>query len=85
MPADPDFESAIDLAIGEIMGRRADSVRLLLRSALLSWEGIPKVEVIVLWLRRNLPEQADTILDRARGRVAASAASPRAAPSLPVQ
>ena len=85
IPADPDFESAIDFAIGDIMGRRADSVRLLLRSAMLSWEGIPKVEVMALWLRRNLPEHADTILERARGHVAASAGSPPAEPSLPVQ
>jgi MEDS: MEthanogen/methylotroph, DcmR Sensory domain len=66
VPADREAEAAIDTAIGEVLGPRADSIRLLLRSAFLSWDTIPRVEVIALWLRRNLPEHADTILGRAR-------------------
>jgi hypothetical protein len=66
VPADREFETVIDTALGEVLGPRADSVRLLLKSAFLSWEAIPRVEVIVLWLRRNLPEHASAILDRAR-------------------
>ena len=70
VPADREFEAAIDTALGEVLGPTADSVRLLLRSAFLSWESIPRVEVVALWLWRNLPDRAAAILDRARAHAA---------------
>lgn len=66
IPAEDQFETAIDRAIGEVVPG-AESVRLLLKTAFPSWDSIPRVEVIVLWIRRNLPEFADAILERARG------------------
>ncbi|MGH7630444.1 MAG: hypothetical protein ACREOF_13895 [Gemmatimonadales bacterium] len=70
VPADADFETAIDLAIADVLGPTADSVRLLLKSAFPSWETLPRAEVAVLWLRRNLPEYVDALLDRAGRHVA---------------
>ena len=66
VPADRAFERAIDAALGDVLGPAADSVRLLLRSAFQSWEAMPRVELTAQWLRRNLPEQAGAVLERAR-------------------
>lgn len=68
VPAQPDgrLDTAINRSLDEILGPRADVLRGLIKSHHRSWAIMPSAEAIVLWLRKNLPEQADQILRRAR-------------------
>lgn len=62
-----DLEIAINRAMDEVLGPRVDSLRLLIKSNYRpSWAVLPKAEAVVLWLRNNLPEDAEAILSRAR-------------------
>jgi hypothetical protein len=69
VPAQPDgkLETALNLSIDEILGTKADALRILIKANYRpSWAVMPAAESMVLWLRRNLPEQADQIMGRAR-------------------
>jgi hypothetical protein len=69
IPADSDgkLEAAIQRSLDEVLGPRADELRVLIKANhRTSWAVMPGAENIVLWLRRNLPEQADRILSLAR-------------------
>ena len=51
----------------EILGSKADGLRVLIKTnSRAAWAVMPAAEAIVLWLRKNLPEQADHIIQRAR-------------------
>jgi MEDS: MEthanogen/methylotroph, DcmR Sensory domain len=69
VPAQPDgtLETALHHAMNEILGPRSDALRLLIKSnGHPAWAVMPTVESTLLWLRRNLPGQADQIVSRAR-------------------
>ena len=62
-----DVESAINRAMDEILGDRVDEMRQLMKANYRpAWATIPRGEALILWVRNNLPEYADTILARAR-------------------
>ena len=62
-----DLESAIDRSMEDILGRRAAGLRPLMQSHIQpSHALLPRAESSILWLRNNLPEEADQILARAR-------------------
>jgi hypothetical protein len=51
----------------EVLGPRAERLRPLIKANYRpAWAAIPQAEALVLWLRNNLPDFADEILDRAR-------------------
>src|SRR5581483_9492935 len=62
-----DLPQAIHRALNEVMGVKAEEVRLSMQAdrASLGAE-MPEAESAILWLRHNLPEGAETILARAR-------------------
>jgi hypothetical protein len=61
------LEPAINLAMDEILGLKADAVRVRMKAnPRLRWAVMPKGENAILWLRRNLPEEAEHIVARAR-------------------
>jgi hypothetical protein len=65
--AEADIESAVNRAMDEILGARAERLRPLIKANYRpSWAAIPRAEAMVLWLRNNLPDYAHEILDRAR-------------------
>lgn len=59
-----DLETALNYAINEVLGPGAD----VFSKATLppAWARMPRAEARILWLRNNLPYQADDILARAR-------------------
>jgi hypothetical protein len=68
-PAQPDgtLENALNRSMDEILGPKADELRVLIKTNYHpTWAVMPNAESIILWLRRNLPEQADRIIARAR-------------------
>jgi hypothetical protein len=61
------LETAIDQAMADILGPRADGLKLLIKANYRpAWAVLPAGEAVVLWLRNNLPDQAEKILERAR-------------------
>jgi len=69
IPAQPNgtLEAALNRAMDEILGVRAQALRVLIKASHTpGWAVIPAAEAIVLWLRKNLPAQADEIVNRAR-------------------
>jgi hypothetical protein len=69
VPAQPDgtLEAALNRSMDEILGSRADGLRVLIKANYRpAWAVMPTAEAIILWLRHNLPEQADHIIARAR-------------------
>lgn len=69
IPAGPDgmLEVALHRSMNEILGPRADALRVLIKANYrASWAVMPGAENIVLWLRKNLPAHADGIVSRAR-------------------
>jgi len=69
IPAQPDgtLETALNRSMDEILGPKADALRVLIKANYRpAWAVMPTAENIVLWLRKNLPEQADEIVRRAR-------------------
>jgi len=62
-----DLDSALEQSMDDVLGRRAVGLRSLMESNFRpSWAVMPKAEANILWLRNNLPEEADTIVARAR-------------------
>lgn len=74
-PVDPQLGDALNRAMDEVLGSRAQGLRLLIKSSFRpSWATLPSAEATALWLRANLKDVADEILDRARGYYQAMAA-----------
>ena len=62
-----DIESAIDRSMDEILGPRAEGLRLLMKANFRpSGAVMPRAEATILWLRNNLRDDADEILARSR-------------------
>jgi hypothetical protein len=69
IPAQPNgkLETALNLAVDEILGDRAQALRIQFKENLRpSWAVMPNAEAIVLWLRNHIPGQAEQIVARAR-------------------
>ena len=61
------LEEAVGRAMQEILGNRGPGLRKLVDTHFRpSLAAVPKPEGMVLWLRNNLPQYADQIIDRAR-------------------
>ena len=61
------LETALNRSMDEILGPKAEALRVLIKgNHRPTWAVIPTAENIALWLRKNLPEQADEIVRRAR-------------------
>ena len=61
------LEAALNRSMDELLGERAEALRVLIKANYHPSRAVmPTAEGIVLWLRKNLPEQADQILRRAR-------------------
>jgi hypothetical protein len=75
LPTGPgsDLGLALERAMDELLGGRADEVRLSMKAGIPSLNlPIPETESAILWLRSNVPEKAEEILSCARGYYAAS-------------
>jgi hypothetical protein len=68
LPAgDAALQRAVDRAMDEVLGPRADGVRELSdRHGRPAWPALPNAEAMILWLRAYLPAYADEIIGRAR-------------------
>ncbi|MBV8073877.1 MAG: MEDS domain-containing protein [Candidatus Eremiobacteraeota bacterium] len=65
--SDGHVRRALDLAIDEVLGAQAASLRPLIKPNFRpTWARIPREEATTLWLRNNLPGAADEIMHRAR-------------------
>ena len=65
--SDEALERALNRAMDERLGGRALGLRLLIKANYRpSWAVLPKAEGIILWLRNNLPHEAEDILSLAR-------------------
>ena len=61
------LEAAIDRALSEVLGPKAEEYRVLVRSNHRpAWPTMPEAEAVILWLRSNLPAHAEEILALAR-------------------
>jgi len=73
VPAGMDLENAVDQSMNEILGRRAEGLRSLIKTNFQpSWASMPRAEATILWLRNSLSDEAEEILARARLRYRAS-------------
>jgi hypothetical protein len=62
-----DLESAIERSMDEILGPKAEELRLLMTFNFRpSWAAMPRGEALILWLRNNLSGSAEQIISRAR-------------------
>lgn len=69
VPAQPNgaLETALNLALDDIFHEKADDLRVLIKANHRpSWAIMPTAENMLLWLRRNLSTQADSIVERAQ-------------------
>jgi hypothetical protein len=67
LPVDTALEAALERAIDEVLGGRAEHIRSLFQANYRpAWGAVPPAESMVLWLRNNLPGSAPAILERAR-------------------
>ena len=62
-----DLEAALTQATNDVLGARLAGLKpLMKRNFRPAWAALPNGEAMILWLRNNLPDRADEILDRAR-------------------
>jgi DcmR-like sensory protein len=67
LPIDVALEDAVNRALDEVLGARAEIIRTLIQADHRpSWAALPAAESMVLWLRNSLPGSAPEILERAR-------------------
>lgn len=69
VPARPDgtLETALNRSMDEVLGAEANGLRLLIRATHPAARAVmPAAESTILWLRKNLPQQAGEIVERAR-------------------
>ena len=67
VPVDEALDSALERALNEVLGARAQGLRALMKANHRpSWGEVPRPEAIILWLRNNLPGSAREIIHRAR-------------------
>jgi hypothetical protein len=76
IPAEPDgkLERAFERALHEVLGPEANELKRLIRANHRpSWAVMPDTESTILWVRKNLPQYADEIIERARVQYSSSA------------
>jgi hypothetical protein len=62
-----DLETAVNRSMDDILGRRAEGLRSLMDANFRpAWAVIPRAEANILWIRNNLPDEAESILGRAK-------------------
>lgn len=63
-----ELANAVLEALDDILGSRADGLKMLMKSKNFrrTWADLPEGEAIVLWLRHNLPEHAERVFSQAR-------------------
>jgi len=69
IPAQPNgmLEAALHQSMDEVLGAQAEELRMLIKgNHRPAWAVMPTAEATVLWLRKNLPEQAEHIVSLAR-------------------
>lgn len=69
VPVQPDgtLEKAFDRAMHEVLGPDAGALKQLIRANHQpSWAAMPDTESTILWIRKNLPDHAEEIVQRAR-------------------
>lgn len=67
LPVDDALESALNQAMDQVLGRRVEEVRSLIKTSQRPlWGEVPRSEAVILWLRNHLPDSADAILQLAR-------------------
>jgi hypothetical protein len=69
LPAQPDgtLEAVLNRSMDEVLGAKAETLRLLIKSGHNPAGAVtPAAESTILWLRKNLPEQANGIVNLAR-------------------
>jgi hypothetical protein len=69
VPAQVDgkLDAAFRLALDETFGKDSHILRLLVRAGRRSsWAVIPDAESMILWIRKNLPDGGDEVVERAR-------------------
>ncbi|MCW5982017.1 MAG: PAS domain S-box protein [Bryobacteraceae bacterium] len=64
--ADGEMDRAVDQAMDELLAPNADDVRFRIARSSVPRIPAPAPEASILWLRRNLPEVAEAVVDRAR-------------------
>ena len=78
---DGDLGRALNRAMIDVLGYKAGPLKRRLKVEYRpSWAMMPAGEAIVFWLRNNLPDDADRILDRAHAIQRASQPQPAAFP-----
>jgi hypothetical protein len=65
---DPRLEASIYQAMEQVLGSKAESAEAAMKDQCFRarWAVLPRSEALILWIRRNLPVEADEILARAR-------------------
>jgi hypothetical protein len=69
MPAEDErLEESLCRAMEEVLGSKAEAAEAAMKNARFRarWGILPRSEGLILWLRRNVPAQADEVLARAR-------------------
>ncbi len=67
LPTSRDFDAALNRAIEEVLGPEAEVLKLVIKANFRPARAvIPRAEAIALWLKANLKDASDEILDRAR-------------------
>jgi hypothetical protein len=65
--ANGDLDAALDRSMDDLLGRRAEGLRRLMDANFRpGWAVVARAEANILWLRNNLPDEAESIVDRAR-------------------
>jgi hypothetical protein len=66
IPAQTDakLETALRRAMDDIFGPKAETLRVTIKPSHPSWAVLPNAESMLLWLRKNLPDDADRIVER---------------------
>ena len=67
IPSDARLESSVRQAMHDVLGMKAEGLELLMEALDRPyWAVMPKAEVMILWLKNILPDDAEEILRRAR-------------------
>ena len=77
--ANEHLEAAVELAMDEVLGAKAGELRGLMRANHRpAWAAVPPAEALILWLRNNVPQEAEQILALARRHYEAARSSGQA-------
>lgn len=60
------MKAAVDQAIDDYFGERANGLKLGMANDRFSWAEMPEAEAMILWIRNNLPREANDVINLAR-------------------